>query len=152
MQNEENNLESPTDFRPSQFGKGTEIFFTDNTKLAACLIAVGFSLRTDPAYTYEEKGDGRKAVKWLLKNKSDDGMYSAVELLKYWREDTDFLDRNPDHPFAIAMSAVKSTQAMNDHLRMQTPYVCFKFGKRKLYVKKGSRKHQKAISEGRKQV
>lgn len=133
----------------SQITEKTLVVYVQNTQLAGALLAVNVALRKDPAFVYVRPLKKPAFVRWCFHPRSTDGMFKTVDLIKFWKRDIEFMSTQPNHPFAIAMMAVKNSHQMADHILTQKPYVMFRHPEHEgatIYLKEGSRKHKIAMS------
>lgn len=145
--------------------QGAVIIQVANTKLAACLLAVGVPLYesrpdkpdTIPPYVRLKLKSGKIRTVYNFYPKSQDGMYSTSTLVRAWDHDLDYIAENPDCPFAAAMATVKNLEKINEHFHSvdTKPRVAFVVptdnGTGTLMVTEGSKKHKAAIARGYKQ-
>lgn len=148
--------------------KGATVVHVSNSKLAACLLAVGVPLCRPPKDDKENKGvppyvriklkDGSTRTTYNFYPQSTDGVYSTSTLCRAWKNDLDYISDNPDCPFAASMATVKNLEKIQEHfcnndLRPRLIYVApSSSGKvTNLVVVEGSKKHKAAIARGYKQ-
>lgn len=151
-------LVPPSEYPPATFARGTEFAWSDCTPLSAALVAVGCVLRTDPPYTYKLV-KGKPVVHWHhVSCSAPNGkgeVFKTKELMAAWSNDIEWAVKFPDHPFTMAMHAIKNLRAMTDHLNNDVPYVNFRNPAAPgitFSVKYGSKKHKKAIELGLTQI
>jgi hypothetical protein len=130
--------------------QGSLIVYVRNTQLAACLVAIGVRLRKDPPYTKKEMGNGDVVTTWNFEAKTPDGGINTLDMLKAWKDDVAFGEKNPTHPFTFAMHAVKNYRQMVEHVHNQQPWVAYvsETGMHTIWVIKDSAKARECVALG----
>ena len=128
----------------------TQIIQVRDTKLAAALLTVGLPLRKDPPYFKKENADGSTYLVWNFETKTKDGMFTAVELIKAWNKEEEFVEANQNHPFSMAAQAIRNYRKMVEHTHNQKPFVSYKYqnSKQIAWVVKGSDEEENCIERG----
>ena len=160
--NSNGTVEPLFDIETDEVTAGTQIIHVRNTQLAAALLSVGVPLRRDPPYRRVRKANGAEIVTYNFFPCSPDGSISAVECIKAWHKDLDFIKANPQHPFTFAMCAVKNLHDFNEHHRVKDPepFIAFRLPAEEsplgvtsiLTVKEHSKKAAAARARGYKQL
>lgn len=154
---EKETLIPPKDRPASTIKKGARVFWTDCTQLSAALVAVGCGLRHDPPYTYKLV-KGKQVVHWHHVGESKPNtkgeVFKTDELFAAWKNDVEWAVKFPDHPFTMAMHAIKNLRSMTCHINNDVPFVNFrtKDGAVTISVKYGSQKHKKCEEMGLEQL
>jgi len=91
---------------------------TTNTDLAACLAAVGIALDKEQPIKRLE-GDARRTA-FFFQSGSPCGNYNTRELMLAW-DDKTWHERNPDHPFAYLMVAMRNRARLRDYINKNVP-------------------------------
>jgi hypothetical protein len=59
---------------------------------------------------------------FYFKPLSDCGKFRTRELLGYWAQGNEWIEKNPNHPFAYAIAAVKNYRGLLDFINKKVPY------------------------------
>jgi len=98
-------------------------FDTRDSLLAGALMAMGIEpVGSEPCRVITREHLSGANYQFYFKPMSDCGKWRTRELLKYWTEGAEWVEKNPDHPFAYAMAAVKNYRGLLDFINKKVPY------------------------------
>lgn len=153
-------LDDEPDLGQEEMGGRTMVIQVTDERLAVCLFSVGIPLREDPPYVSVDMGPpGKPNIRTVyhFEPATPDGKTKTSDLVRAWSKDLEFIEKNPLHPFTIAMCVMKNMREFREHHQERgKPMVAFRAqvdGKwMNQLVVRGSRKHQAALKRGLKQV
>jgi hypothetical protein len=98
-------------------------FDTRDSLLAGALMAMGIEpVGSEPCRVITREHLSGATYQFYFKPVSDCGKWRTRELLKYWTAGAEWVEKNPDHPFAYAMAAVKNYRGLLDFINKKVPY------------------------------
>ncbi len=103
---------------------------TRDINLVAALMAVGFEpLGISPVRVIARQNEGGKSYNFSMPEVSSCGKYRVRELVKAWKAGPEWVEKNPDHPFAYAMATTANHRALIRRLR---------HGERQVFLQSGA--------------
>lgn len=103
---------------------------TADINLVAALMAVGFEpLGMSPVRVITKASRGGQDYNFSMPEVSACGKYHVRELIKAWKAGREWVEKNPDHPFAYAMATTANHRALVRRLRHGERQVFMQSGK-----------------------
>jgi hypothetical protein len=135
----------------SDIQKGTILTYVKDINLACCLITLGIKLRSDPPIIHFRRPDGTDDITFSFMDSSPDGEFVTKDMITAYRNDTKFIQQNPEHPMSYMIAVVKNIASVKNSLARSIPYLAFKANKNSgvtIYVQEGTKKHQNCVAKG----
>ena len=118
-----------------------------NTDLAVCLLTCGVQPYWDSPIMKNVDESGEEKIYFHLERTSPDGEIVCNQSVQWWSDGTDFIEKNQEHPFAIAMAALMNKKSFLETIKRKTPTVKYVLEDGPtVYVTKGT-KRQLALKE-----
>lgn len=126
---------------PREIKQGDRWFQTEDTGLAAVLIALDFAFWDEEAPCDLREVKGKVKATWLFNESAND--IKAVEVFKAWKNAEKYCEENPKCFIASAVAAVKNFKIFNKGIKEGIPLVGYELGPNQMWVPKGSDKDKK---------
>ena len=126
---------------PREIKQGDRWFQTENTGLAAVLVALDFKFWDEEKACDLREVNGKVKATWVFEESVHD--VEAMEVLKAWKNAEKYCEDNPMCPIGTAIAAVKNLKVFNKGVKEGIPLVCYEIGPNKMWVPKGSDKDKK---------
>lgn len=98
-------------------------FDTRDSLLAGALMALGVEpVDLEPVRIITREHLSGSTYQFYFKPLSNCGKFRTRELLSYWSQGTEWVEKNPEHPFAYAIAAVKNYRGLLDFINKKVPY------------------------------
>ena len=98
-------------------------FDTRDSLLAGALMALGVEpVDLEPVRIITREHLSGSTYQFYFKPLSNCGKWRTRELLSYWSQGTEWVEKNPEHPFAYAIAAVKNYRGLLDFINKKVPY------------------------------
>jgi hypothetical protein len=105
-------------------------FSTRDIRLAACLMAVGIAPKgAEPVRVVTRADRPGESLQFFFDEASPDGRLITRELVAHWREGLDWIERNPEHPFAYVMAASMNHLCLLDYVKSASRQVYLRRGR-----------------------
>lgn len=130
---------------PSPITDHTTVIEVRDTTFANALHAAGVPF-LDPKHPFTKIAfaDGTTRVAWRFRHRTTDGNYKTEELCLAQKDPAAWCKKNPDHPFAYALTAALNAVKFAEAEESKRALVGFKMrGQKIIYVFEGSRKCEK---------
>lgn len=126
---------------PREIKQGDRWFQTDNTGLAAVLVALDFNFWDEDTACDLREVKGKVKATWIF----EDSVHKieAMDVFKAWKNADKYCDENPMCPIATAIAAAKNVQIFNKGVKEGIPLVGYEIGTNTMWVPKGSEKDKK---------
>lgn len=107
-----------------------ENFDTRDVYLVAALLTMGVDpVGSEPVRIFTRTSRSGESYQFYFKPVSRCGKYRTRELLKYWVEGAEWVEKNPDHPFAHCIAMALNLKGVVKYMKGASPYVFMKRGK-----------------------
>jgi len=126
---------------PREIKQGDRWFQTENTGLAAVLVALDFKFWDEEKACDLREVNGKVKATWVFEESVHD--VEAMEVLKAWKNAEKYCEDNPMCPIGTAVAAVKNLKIFNKGVKEGIPLVGYELGSNKMWVPKGSDKDKK---------
>ncbi len=114
-------------------GSGTSTeqdFDTRDSHLVAALLAVGVRpVKAAPCRVMTRADRPGEAVQFYLQPRSECGRYRTRDLLQAWVEGVEWVEKNPEHPFAYAMACALNYRNILRHVKKAERQVLLQRGR-----------------------
>lgn len=98
-------------------------FDTRDSLLSGALMALGVEpVDAEPCRIITREHLSGSTYQFYFKPLSNCGKFRTRELLGYWAQGNEWVEKNPDHPFAYAIAAVKNYRGLLDFINKKVPY------------------------------
>lgn len=105
-------------------------FDTRDSYLAAALMALGIEpVGQEPCRIITREHLSGETFQFYFKPVSNCGKFRTRDMLAAWVEGEDWVEKNPEHPFAYAMAAVKNYGSLIRFIKSRAPYGWVSHGK-----------------------
>lgn len=91
---------------------------TTDIRLAGALMSMGIR-PTGPAFTVKKPNRPGSWRQFTFPDVSECGKFRTKELIRFWRGGEDWIEQNPDHPFAYTMAGLLQHKYIVDGLKRQ---------------------------------
>jgi len=103
---------------------------TRDINLVSALMAVGFEpMGMAPVRVITRASQNGQSYNFTIPEVSACGKYQVRELLKAWKAGPEWVEKNPEHPFAYAMATTANHRALVRRLRK---------GERQVFMRSGN--------------
>ena len=126
---------------PREIKQGDRWFQTENTGLAAVLVALDFKFWDEEIPCDLREVNGKKKALWVFEESPNE--VSALDVLKAWKNAEKYCEEKPMCPIACAIAAVKNFKIFNKGVKEGAPLVGYELGGNTMWVVKDSDKHKK---------
>ena len=126
---------------PREIKRGDRWFQTENTGLAAVLVALDFKFWDEEKACDLREVNGKVKATWMFEDTGS--KYQAMEVFKAWKNAEKYCEENPMCPIGTAIAAVKNLKIFNKGVKEGIPLVGYEIGPNKMWVAKGSEKDKK---------
>lgn len=97
---------------------------TDDIRLAAALLAMGVApLFHKVGMTISKPNRPGNWTEFFFEPKTRDGKWSTADLMRCWAGGNEWIERNPDHPFAYVMAAMANHRDLIAHFKSDQEFV-----------------------------
>lgn len=111
-------------------GDREENFDTRDLYLVAALMTMGVDpVGSEPVRIVAREHRAGETYQFFFKPTTADGKYRTRQLLKWWIEGEEFVEKNPDHPFAQCVAFALNMKSVMKYVKGAVPHVFLRRGK-----------------------
>jgi len=121
---------------------------TQDTRLAAALIAMGIPLLRGEAPLHVRDAKGEEKVTWFFEERDATGTIETQKLIDAWNDPEWFRKNCENEAFAYCKAATINHMRLLDFLKNNKPFVQLKKGKSLVLAQEGNQLYRDALDDG----